>query len=430
MPRYKIVLEAGGPLLLGDSLPVGNVQRSRPFVAGSVLRGSLAKAILSPLGLWRHSGRSVKDAPMPEAFRQVFLLEEGAFGFLYPVRQNWQKAKEVDAFPLPLTAQTCKSHKGFKSARGHGVFDRLLHALRREAGRMSDWLMGCPEVGCGERLERLRGYGVREKADDRGTYEQTKIGVRTFVRVGLNRLTETAEERILYTLEALVPGSGGGNDKKDGGQSLCFVGHWRMAEDPWQALMELLAVNLPAEDGCYSLCIGTARSRGMGRVRLHLLSEPSFRSPLKERLEAFQLVDKAGQWLDAEHVYFALTLRSPLLLFDTQGRPTTDVTPELLENYVGDVPGDLESLRRASVIEQETWSGWSAAWGLPKPVTPAIAAGSVLAFRAPQKVRTEVETFLGRVEEEGLGERRAEGWGEVVACDPFHIVFDPMGGEK
>lgn len=66
-------------------------------------------------------------------------------------------------------------------------------------------------------------------------------------------------------------------------------------------------------------------------------------------------------------------------------------------------------------------------WGLPKPLTSALAAGSVLVFRAPAGERETVLTFLQEVEEHGLGERRAEGWGEVVACDPFHVAFDRGG---
>ena len=99
----------------------------------------------------------------------------------------------------------------------------------------------------------------------------------------------------------------------------------------------------------------------------------------------------------------------------------------MLRAYVSTVPSDLEPLPKASILEQETWSGWSAAWGLPKPVTPAIAAGSVLAFRAPAGERQAVLAFLQEVEENGLGERRAEGWGEVIACDPFHVIFDAGG---
>lgn len=64
------------------------------------------------------------------------------------------------------------------------------------------------------------------------------------------------------------------------------------------------------------------------------------------------------------------------------------------------------------------------AWGLPKPVVTAVAPGSVLVYRAPAQEKEAVLAFLQEVEERGLGERTAEGWGEAVACDPLRVRFD------
>jgi CRISPR-associated protein Csx10 len=423
MPRFKIVVEAQEPVLLGDSLALGNVQSSRPFVAGSVLRGVLAQAILSPLGLWQHSGRPLSQDPLPGGFAQVFLGDLPArFGFLYPVRSRWEEAVRTEAFPLPLTAWTCKAREGFQSDDGHGVIDALLGGLYRVVGEERPRVKLCPE--CEERLERFRGYAVRFTGN--GAHTKAQVAPHTFVRVGLNRGTETAEEAILYTLEALVPGPGG----KGQVSPLSFVGYWTMSDDQWQALRALLAAHIPAKEGTYPLRIGTARARGMGAVNLHLPEAPGPRPAMEERLEAFQPRRPSGTLLDAMHLYFALTLRSPLLVRDATGRLTTRMGAETLKAYLDAIPQGLEPLPKASVVEQETWSGWSAAWGLPKPVTPAMAAGSVLAFRAPTRERDAVLAFLQEVEERGLGERLAEGWGEVVACDPFHVHFTPEENDE
>ena len=425
MPRFKVILEAQSPLLLSDILPAGNVQSSRLFVAGSVLRGAIAKAILSPLGLWRHSGQPIQSISVPEQFHTVFLKEPCArFGFLYPVREAGNMLGDREAFPLPLTVYTCKTHKGFAGQGGHGVFDRLMEMLRQEAGGKTGGRVGCPE--CDERLDRMRGYGTRSREDGANTYAQVKIAPRSFVRVGLNRMTETAEERILYTLEALVPGTGREGEEKP----LSFVGYWVMSPDQWKALQELLKQHNLAQNGTCLLRIGTARARGMGLVRLYLQDMSTELPAVEAKLDAFQPKDEKGEPLDRARLYFALTLRAPVLLYDSKGQPTTTITPELLKAYVSQVPGSLEFLSKASVMEQEIWTGWSPAWGLPKPVTPAMAAGSVLAFRAPMEERNAVLAFLQEIEENGLGERLAEGWGEVVACDPFHIIFDYKGGSQ
>ena len=436
MLRVRVILEAQGPLLLGDGLPTGNVQSSRLFIAGSVLRGTLAKAILAPLGLWRHSGYAVRESPPPEPFRRIFLGESPArFGFLYPVRLTGDRAEDCEAFPLPLTAMSCKAHRGFRSDGRHGVFDQLLGRLRRVAGGRNASQGLCPT--CKKRLDRMRGFALRQEAGDPSTYRGVKVHPRAFVRVGLNRLTETAEERILYTLEALVPGFAGDGPTPSEGEyaepPLSFVGYWTLSEEQWADLRELLRRYLPAGDGNrYPLRIGSARARGMGKVRLHWVEGQTAFPSLEQRLERFQPRGPDGQPVDPKHLYFALTLRSPLLLYDGLGRPTTRATQEVLAAYASTVPTGLEMLP-ASVVEQEPWTGWSAAWGLPKPIVPVITAGSVLAFRAPAAEREPVIAFLREVEEEGLGERRAEGWGEVVACDPFHETFDQMnrsGGDQ
>jgi CRISPR-associated protein Csx10 len=283
------------------------------------------------------------------------------------------------------------------------------------------------------------------KGEEAWSVREAKAEPRTFVRVGLNRWTETAEEGILYTLEALVPGpdeSAQGEAKsEESDPPLSFVGYWTMTDTQWKALQALLAGHVPYEDdasspghpggnpsgnGFYSLRIGTARARGMGEVALYLPPAPVLESELERRLDDFQPQDSKGNLLDPDRLYFALTLRSPLLMYDARGRPCMTITPETLADYAA-IPAGLEPLERATYLEQELWSGWSPAWGLPKPVTPVLAPGSVLAFRAPVTTKTDVLAFMKSAEEEGLGEHRAEGWGEVAPCDPLHVQFDAGG---
>lgn len=62
-------------------------------------------------------------------------------------------------------------------------------------------------------------------------------------------------------------------------------------------------------------------------------------------------------------------------------------------------------------------TGWSGLWGLPREDALAIGMGSVFV------VRFEQEPDFGallRLQEEGIGERKAEGFGRVTVADPFH----------
>lgn len=416
MPKLEIVLESLSPLLVGTGLAIGNVQSSRDYIPGSAWRGAVASLILGSLGQRKHSGRAV-TAPEPDPlFRQVFLGQDATrFGFLYPVSRDPGSLAGITTLSVPLTARTCKHAKGFE---GHGVYDGLLNRLREAAERSAPYSREaghCPR--CHQRLDRMRGFAARVQPG--GPYIGTRVGKRSYVRVGLNRYTETAQDQVLYVLDAVVP-----DREKDGREKpLTFVGAWQGSDQQLQALRSLLDHHLlPHPRGGYELSIGTARARGMGQACLHLRNQLAS-SNLEQRLAQFQ-PQAGGRPLDAHHLYATLTLRAPLQLLDEFGLPTTQITTAILQVYRPSAPSELEVLREYSIVEQETWTGWAAAWGLPKPVTPALAAGSVLVLRAPRAQRDQLLEFLTSLETDSLGERRAEGWGEVLVCDPFHVVHD------
>ena len=179
MKRYKVVVEAKSPLLLGDRFAKDNIKTSRPFIAGSVLRGALAGAVLKPMGLWRHGGprkyvgQPVSDRELPEGFKRIFVEEERPrFGFLYPVRENGAEAERCESYPIPLSARSCKVRAGFPAEGGHGVVDLLTESLRRQAGQKAHNPPKCIEKSCGGRIERLRGFCSLE----RGRPEQLQAG--------------------------------------------------------------------------------------------------------------------------------------------------------------------------------------------------------------------------------------------------------------
>ena len=427
MKRYKVVVEAKSPLLLGDRFAKDNIKTSRPFIAGSVLRGALAGAVLKPMGLWRHGGprkyigRPDFDRELPEGFKRIF-LEEGRprFGFLYPVRENGEEARRYESYPIPLSARSCKVKGGFQADGGHGVVDVFAESLRRQAGQKAHNPPKCIEKSCGGRIERLRGF-CSWKEDDPNSFKRASVNPRSFVRVGLNRRLETAEEGILYTLEALTPGTG-----VDGSEPpLSFVGYLRMTEAQREVLVNLLSEQVPMEDGRFRTRIGSDRARGMGDVEVWISDKPEKEDEITGRLEDLQrIIDDREP--NSDSFFFSLTLRSPLLIYDDRGLPAQTVTSELLSGY-GLNGRDVEVLYGATFAEQGELTGWSAAWGLPKPAVSAIASGSVLSFRTQKKNRSSVEQFLRKAALEGLGEDRHAGLGEVVPCDAFHILFDNGG---
>jgi hypothetical protein len=50
----------------------------------------------------------------------------------------------------------------------------------------------------------------------------------------------------------------------------------------------------------------------------------------------------------------------------------------------------------------------------------AVSRGSVSVMSVPAVERERITGLLARLEAEGLGERRREGFGQVIAGHPFH----------
>jgi hypothetical protein len=117
--------------------------------------------------------------------------------------------------------------------------------------------------------------------------------------------------------------------------------------------------------------------------------------------------------------YFSLTLQSHLALKEEQtGQPI------LGEIKAEDLGLPAEAKRCYCILSAVAVSGWNAALGLPKADTWALGRGSVLLFRLPSDFDPgPTLARLAELEQESVGERCAEGFGRMIACDPFHYEF-------
>ncbi len=151
-----------------------------------------------------------------------------------------------------------------------------------------------------------------------------------------------------------------------------------------QALRDLLKTK-------NSLLLGKARTAGYGAASLELADLPANWR-------------ESGAALGAVDAPFTVTLLSLALARDANGQFSLDLAPALAAR-LGIQPGDVEVVCRSA----EVVGGFNRTWGLPLPPVTAIAAGSV--FRVKASVPLDK---LQALEESGLGERRAEGFGRVA----------------
>lgn len=386
------------------------------------------------------AGRDLPD-PLRPAWDALFLGEDAPrFGFLYPLPSAEEEASQGlgDAwpFPPPVTAHSCKYHPGYGTADGraseHGVVDVLLERIRECIDHTKRPELKCPR--CSEQMQRFQNLSFMRRLAPEGApyrFAETTVPARYLTRVAIDRRTSRASEHLLYTLQVLEPAG------------YSFGGELRASEEQVEALARQLAQIPMADDPegdegpmalRVRLRIGSARARGLGEAWLTLRKSADVLGSVEERLDRFQprgLPDGSrprgvapGERLDPRHLYFSLTLRAPAIVRSRHGTPTMEVDGAVLAAYGLQVPRGLEWLQEASFVEPSVASGWSLAWSLPKPTGPALAAGSVLTYRVPAEEREAVVAFLKALESQGLGERVKEGFGEIIACFPFHVQLD------
>jgi CRISPR-associated protein Csx10 len=145
-----------------------------------------------------------------------------------------------------------------------------------------------------------------------------------------------------------------------------------------------------------TILLGKARTAGYGSARIEFEDLPANW--------------EKGSWLIPDTTsQFSLTLLSPALVRDETGQFTLDITPAL-EARLGKIKS-IQTFRKEEIV-----GGFNRTWGLPLPQISAIAAGSVFEFETESEIGADV---LHRLEETGIGERRAEGFGRVAVNHSF-----------
>jgi len=143
--------------------------------------------------------------------------------------------------------------------------------------------------------------------------------------------------------------------------------------------------------------LGGSRSGGYGRATLEVIREESTESWREVGLPFVTEVDDK----------LIITFLSDALIRDGNGQFTIDplVVTEALSQRLG-VPLKLQQ----AFLRGEIVGGFNRKWGLPLPQALALRMGSVFVFDKPDCD----ESKLRQLELQGIGERRAEGFGRIA----------------
>jgi CRISPR-associated protein Csx10 len=143
--------------------------------------------------------------------------------------------------------------------------------------------------------------------------------------------------------------------------------------------------------------LGRSKKDDYGSVILNILANPG---PIPKPMAV------SGQQL-------FVWLLSDVLIRDERLRPAP--TPEALGTELGRTLGVSLTLKTALSRVRRTES-WHVGWGLPRPSLVALQAGTCVVFETDGAVAAE---SLASVEAAGIGERTAEGYGQICFNDPL-----------
>lgn len=161
--------------------------------------------------------------------------------------------------------------------------------------------------------------------------------------------------------------------------------------DGWQ-------VRLAAE----TLRLGRAAKAGYGEAKVEIVTEdavPTYEDVTSRRFTVFFASDTL--------------LRPPLLGAGTTKADVVQALEAATDLALTPVPPETEPCDlRVRRVES-----WAAAWHLPRPSLIAVQAGSYITLEADGDA-DKTPAALHKLEREGLGERRAEGYGAVLINPP------------
>ena len=415
MPVLKVIITARAPLVFSERRPGNQFRPSTRYIPGGVVRGALAQQFLDGDRAGDEDFGALFTSPAAPLFRNAYpaLLSTNSSGAAF-----------VSSRPLPATAYSCKAEGGFAKpvgdageVRGHGVFDGLVDRLCCELlGVSVPYRPRCNHPDHGVQGERVEAYAGLYAETRRGPRD-VDVGLRLSTRVAVNRQRRVAEERMLYSPLALDEVTAG-DDGKTRAETTFHGGV--VVGDSARALVERWLPGLTH--------VGSGAARGFGRVTVTVeearADDPSARVEQFNRLVA----ERWGEWepLRGEGApepprrpgagtFFSVMLMSDAVLRDEGWSPTVRLEPEMLG-----AAGRNATLLRCYASAGYS-GGWNTAWRLPKDTELVARTGGVYVYHTTDSAGDENWLrALRALEENGVGGRVREGFGQVRVCDEFH----------
>lgn len=386
--RFRLIARLDEPLLVAQRSEAANEYAAQGFIPGTEVLGALANLALAQWGMLTPGTEAHRN------FAALFCRGGIAVSFLYPTR--FEREHLIPLIPMPRDLMVCEQHPEIhinrKTDRREGLW-----GLARERDPK------CPI--CRESVDRALSEELGEWLD-LGNVKRAEVKRREEMHPRINRRTARAQSGNLFGYVALEAGQ-------------YFLGELTCrGESAWQVLQSIWEAD---RAGVRTLWLGKGIRRGYGRTRI-----------VMEPLAADAAGDWVGQPLAARvspgERCLVMTLLTDAILPDTWGRCRAGLAERAVEGASSRLNGKwlAESLRLPLTIVDEyararEVDAFNTFRLRPRFRDVAVMAGSTVGFDVDSSVTDEqLMKALSRAETEGIGVRRAEGFGRVAFNLPIY----------
>lgn len=363
MKAVTFLLHTQQPILATSLQGDPNSNVSHSYIPGSMIRGMLIGRYLKSQGL-KHTDDILDSQRFPEVKRLFFDEQETRYLNAYPAAQDKKRT-----LPIPRSWYKNKGEE-FSEKEAKAIYD----------------FSKIPLDGRDEYLPN--NFSGKLLNEEFFTVEDDEVILyRVKRRINIHNQRDRKRGKGIEGSGAVFR-----YDAIDAEQTFQAVVLCNSDQD--KAIIESL---LQAGD----IFLGGSRRAGYGYTKIELLPNDSdwdeVGNDCQERLERDENL--------------TITLLSDTIIRNEYGQTASD--PEALRKLLSDLLNLEKELKFKEVgiyASSLIVGGFNSKWGLPLPQTPAFGAGSVFIFEKVDLDLKRVKTL----EEQGIGERRVDGFGRVV----------------
>lgn len=405
MKLVPLTIEALGPLAFPERKPGVQFRSSLPYIPGATIYGALGQV------LGAHS--SLSQAEIGALLRAIRC-------------HNAYPAFEGDPWSRPVPASAMQP-KGEEKVVCDSLYGRVCWEEQQPTAFVyaPTGADGRPWEGAEARFYTLNPLPSMQDANPylNARFQKRQISQRVLTRVAINRHRATAEYSRLYS--PLVLSEVMSVHKKL--KPSLFLGSIAIPEQDRHILPALEAIQ----------ALGGRQSSGLGSVAIRpqtAQTQADHLADLKKRIELMsqrfaaqaRLYQAFGgaAWRGVgqeEHDHpatiFTINLLSDAILHEQGWLPSNQLSASMLLELTGIAARLLRSFSTTTTV-----GGWHILWQHPKQTNIATRMGSLFVFQAATELQEQDYQQLLLLEQQGIGERRSEGFGQVRICDEFHLL--------